>query len=152
MARLDNPFGPLRQQRFITAEEATKRGLMRQRRSTKRRNKNLEEMRQQKRFVKIARERGWEIQHQNNGASSAKRRIHLWEMGCTAGAADLLIFDRLPRDPTVRGLALEFKSDTGDQSKEQRGWECRITDLGWAYHVVRGAKEAVDVCEWWGLA
>lgn len=117
----------------------------------RRASRDSEEAREQKRWVRWARERGLEIQHQNNGASSKRRRIHLHAMGCTAGAADVLVFDRLPKKPELRGLALEFKASVGEQSKEQEAWQRRLERMGWAYHVVRSKEAAVEVCEWYGL-
>ena len=96
-----------------------------------------QEAKEQKRFVTWARSRGLEVQHQNNGSGSKARRVHLHAMGCTAGAADLLVFDCR--------LALEFKSPTGRQSDAQKAWQKRIEALGWTYCVVRSAEQAVDL-------
>lgn len=120
---------------------------------TKRRglSKNREEHREQKKFVLWARDRGLEVSHQNNGASTKARRIHLHQMGCTAGAADLLIFDRLPKFPEARGLAIEFKSSTGSRSPAQTAWADRLKYLGWICHVARTADEAKSICIFYGL-
>lgn len=143
-------FAPLAQHQVVSQAELEKRHAAKKRRRSKK-SVDLEEAREQKRFVEWARERGLEINHQNNGANSKQRRIHLYQMGCTAGAADLLIFDRLPKRPEARGLAIEFKSSNGEQSEAQIGWEARITELGWVYHVVFSSNEAKEVCRWYGL-
>ena len=109
------------------------------------------ESRNQKRFVVWARQIGLEIAHLNNGASSKTRRINLAALGCQRGAADLLIFDRLPAQPMAGGLALEFKSPEGRQSKDQKRWQKRIERLGWVYRVVRSDDEARGVCREMGL-
>ena len=143
-------FAPL-----ATHQVVAQRDLDRRKKSAKQRRSRkvveLEEAREQKRFVAWARKRGLELNHQNNGASSKARRIHLHQMGCTAGAADVLVFDRLPKQPSVRGLALEFKSASGDMSPAQVEWQNRLRRLGWRYHLVRSAAEAQQVCLWYGL-
>lgn len=120
------------------------------RRRKKRRRPDLEEAREQKAFVKWARARGLMLNHQNNGASTKARRIHLHQMGCTAGAADVLIFDNMV-DSRIRGLALEFKADGAVQSPAQRDWQIDIDRHGWVYRVVYSAEEAQTTCLGLGL-
>lgn len=109
------------------------------------------EAKAQKRFVSWARENGLEITHQNNGARTARERIRLHAMGCTAGAADILVLNRLPSDPEARGLALEFKAPNGRQSPQQVSWSKRIRAHGWRYHVVWNLQEAIELVESYGL-
>lgn len=139
---MTSPFSPLRKH-YLSGKEPKKR--------PRRKKKQNTEAREQKRFVKWARDRGIELNHQNNGANSKQRRIYLHQMGCTAGSADILIFDYLPRAPDARGLALEFKSEGGEQSDAQEDWQKRLDALGWRYHLVRSANEASEVCLWYGL-
>lgn len=139
-------FGPLRQHTVVNP------GASSPRKKRKRRRRDGPEARAQKAFVAWARERGLEIQHQNNGASSRAARIRLHAMGCTAGAADLLVFDPLPIDPAARGLALEFKSEDGEQTPDQIRWQHRVERLGWRYHLVRTQAQAIEVVQWYGLA
>ena len=134
-----NPFAPLRAHVVDTDPKP------RRKRKKARRRGDTPEAREQKRFVRWARDHGLEVQHQNNGASTKARRIHLHQMGCTAGAADILIFNRPPRYPNTVGVALEFKSQDGEQTPDQEKWEERIAELGWAYHVVRSAADAIWV-------
>lgn len=108
------------------------------------------EAEQQKAFVEIARAAGLLVQHCKQGSGNKLTRINDWRLGCTGGAADLVIFDRLPKAPTARGLALEFKAET-EQSADQKTWETRIMARGWRYHVVWSCREAVEVCEEYGL-
>ncbi len=105
----------------------------------------------QKEWVRWARKNGLTVAHLNNGSRSKVDRIRLHAMGCTAGAADILIFDRLPTAPEVRFLALEFKSPRGVQSSAQKAWQSRCEAQGGAYHVVRSADEAERICLEYGL-
>lgn len=111
----------------------------------------LSEAGEQKAFVAWARVMGLSIAHLNNGASSKSRRIYLHAMGCTAGAADILIFDRIENRNDIRGLALEFKSARGRQSPKQVSWQKQIEQCGWVYHVVKSSTEAINVCLSYGL-
>jgi hypothetical protein len=148
---MTSPFAPVRKHEVVPAAELRKRKRAAPRKRKRRRRSSTEEARQQKRFVVWARGHGLEVQHQNNGAATAKKRIELHAMGCTAGAADILVFDLLPNDQAARGLALEFKTADGEQSPDQIAWQQRVTRLGWRYHVVRSAEEAVEVVTWYGL-
>lgn len=147
MTKPTGAFGPLRQHTVVNPGASSARA----RKKRKRRRRDGPEARAQKAFVVWARERGLEIQHQNNGASSKAARIRLHAMGCTAGAADLLVFDPLPNDPAARGLALEFKSEDGEQTPDQTRWQRRAERLGWRYHLVRTKEQAIEVVRWYGL-
>lgn len=142
--RVTDPLGPLR------THEVVEPGQVKPKRKRKK-TSGQAEAKEQKRWVVWARKRGLEFAHINNGANSKARRIHLHQMGCTAGAADILVFDLLRAWPEIRGLALEFKSAGGVQGREQGMWQKRIERLGWVYHVVRSAEEAREVCEGYGL-
>jgi len=143
-AATSGAFSPLRQH---VVEEASAAKPKRRRR----RGPSVE-AREQKRFVRWARVAGLEVQHQNNGATTKARRMHLHAMGCTAGAADLIILDRLPKAPDARALGLEFKAPGGKQSDDQLAWKDRVVRLGWVYHVVWSAEDAKQVVQWYGLA
>ena len=114
-------------------------------------NRAKEEARQQKRWVAWARTRGLNFNHQNNGANTKARRIHLHQMGCTSGAADVIVFDVLPYDPPARGLALEFKAPGETLSPNPRGWREMAEAMGWRYHVVHSADAAKEICRRYGL-
>lgn len=148
-------FGPLRAHTVAVPTASGAKASGRRKRGRGRparvRSGDGPEAQQQKRFVEWARGVGLEVQHQNNGAKTKAERLRLWAMGCTAGAADLIILDPLPNDPEARGLALEFKYGDGEQTPDQRAWERRVKALGWRYHVVWSAEEAVEVVAWYGL-
>ncbi len=143
-------FKPLRDHTVLSEQDVAKMARGRKRRQCKRKGEGPE-ARIQKAFVVWARKVGLELSHQNNGSNSKAGRIRLHAMGCTAGAADILIFDPLPRAPRARGLALEFKAPDGEQTSDQESWECRLVQLGWRYHVVRSTEQAIEVCTWYGL-
>lgn len=144
-------FGPLLVHEVISQKQEMERLEKSKRRRVASKKRNAEEHLEQKKWVAWARFCNLEFNHQNNGASSKARRIHLHQMGCTAGAADILIFTRLPGAPEARGLALEFKASKGKQSKDQTGWEKRVTSEGWIYHVVRSSNDAKMVCASYGI-
>lgn len=143
---MTNPFAPNRSHQTLAPGEKPKPKAKRRRRS------ESEEARIQKVFVKWARSKRLEVQHQNNGANTKAERVRLHALGCAAGAADLIIMDRLPNDPGARGLALEFKTPTGEQSDAQVRWERRVVALGWRYHLVRSVDQAKSVVQKYGLA
>lgn len=146
-------FSPLRQHDVIDWSEydARMRHKVKRRAKRKRGAPKRPEDAVQMAFVRWARKAGLELQHQNNGDESPARRRYLHLMGCTNGAADVLIFDPLPAVPEARGLALEFKSSKGVQSEAQVGWQRRIERLGWRYHVVQSVEEAKRVVRSYGL-
>lgn len=145
-------FSPLRRHETETLAAAAKRSAKNAKARDRRRKRGRPEEKAQKAFVAWARGAGIEVQHQNNGHPTKAGRIRLHAMGCTPGAGDVLVFDILPRDPAIRGLALEFKSDVGVQSDDQQGWQRRVVSRGWVYHLVRSATQAAEVCQWYGLA
>ena len=148
--RPSSAFGPLRTHAVVDPADLS-HGAGGRKKRRKRKGRDGPEAREQKKFVAWARKRGLELQHQNNGAGTKAARIRLHAMGCTAGAADILIFDVLPDEPGVRGLALEFKSEDGEQTPDQVKWQRRIERLGWRYHVVRSKDQATEVVQWYGL-
>lgn len=165
MTKPKNPFGPLRTHAVVDPPTTSWGGqadpvadikslIERLGGKPKRRRRRGDgpEARIQKAFVAWARRHGLEVQHQNNGANSKAARIRLHALGCTAGAADILIFDRLPNYPTARGLALEFKVPGGGQTPEQWEWQQRLQIQGWRYHVVWAKQGAIDVVQRYGLA
>ena len=148
-----SPFAPLRRHTVATG---TKPPTGRARRATghtrRLRGGETAEARAQKEFVRWARAHGLEVAHVNNGAKTTAQRVRLHALGCAAGAADLLIFDRLPNAPEARGLALEFKAGRGKQSQDQLDWQSRVEGHGWVYHVVYGKTEAIATVRFYGLA
>lgn len=121
------------------------------RKKNKKPNKNNSEEKTQKTFVSWARSNNLEIAHLNNGSGNKLSRIRLSAMGCSAGAADILVFDKIPEKPEIRGIALEFKTKTGKQSNSQKSWQKRIESLGWKYYIVRTFNEAKSILNAYGL-
>ena len=80
----------------------------------------------------------------NEGRRSRVAGARLRMQGLSAGVPDLLIFDRAPLAPDVRGVALEVKRRKGGRvSPAQRSWLDGLTARGWHAVVVRGADEAI---------
>lgn len=67
--------------------------------------------------------------------------------GLEPGIPDLLIFERCPADPSVRGVAFELKTPRGRVSVAQVQCMERLTDHGWLCYVIRSKQEAVDVLQ-----
>lgn len=84
--------------------------------------------------------------------------IHKAE-GAVAGVADLLffmpaVFDaetaRITGAPILAyGLAIEFKTDKGKMSQEQKDWARMIRAAGWAYEVVRSYESFQMLINGW---
>ena len=146
MSKTSSAFGPLRAHKVVDVSE-----LGRKQKRRRRKKKRDPEAKIQKAWVIWARSRGLEVQHQNNGAKAVARKIHLAEMGCANGAADILVLDRLPDHPFVRCLAIEFKAPGGVQSAAQKKWQARVERLGWRYHLAWSKAEAIDICQSYGL-
>lgn len=123
--------------------------------------RNYHETKIQKRCVQWLRERGILVQHLKQGSKSANARRNDYEMGCTPGAADLVIFDVVcasVSDPAVtvyalacRGLFVEFKAPKGVQSDDQERWQAAVERRGWAYRIVRSLAEMEAVAREFGL-
>jgi hypothetical protein len=84
----------------------------------------------------------------NGGKRGPREAAILKAEGVSAGAPDWVLF--VPRTPWA-GLALEFKSPTGDGclSKVQAEWHTRLRAQGWSVHLVKSAVEAWDVLTWY---
>ena len=76
----------------------------------------------------------------NEGRRSVQEGIKLGKMGLTKGVADFLLISRI--------LALEMKTETGKQTKEQEEFERLIWRFGGEYHLVRSAIECVAKIKW----
>lgn len=71
--------------------------------------------------------------------------------GLKPGAPDVLIFERAPSRPEVRGVFLELKSATGSASRAQRLWRERLAALGWVgdfYRSLASALAFLDSLGW----
>lgn len=78
----------------------------------------------------------------NGGYRSAREAGALKASGVKAGVPDILVFDRVPRWPSARGVALELKALDGALSEEQREWLEALGAHGWVTLVAYGADEA----------
>ncbi len=73
----------------------------------------------------------------NGGFRNILTAIGLRAAGVRSGVPDILIFDRVPTRPDVRGIALEVKRARGGKvSDNQREWLEVLTGLGWECRVV----------------
>jgi hypothetical protein len=125
--------------------------------TTAKRGRNYGESKIQKSCVRWLRERGVLVQHLKQGSKSYNARRNDYEMGCTLGAADIVIFDRVCVPGTTsangfnRALAVEFKTLTGKQSDDQKRWQAAVERRGWAYRIVRSLTEMEAVAREFGL-
>lgn len=76
----------------------------------------------------------------NEGRRSAREGLKMVRMGLTKGVADFLLVSRM--------LALEMKTETGKQTKEQKDFETLLWKYGGEYHLVRSAIECVNKIKW----
>lgn len=79
----------------------------------------------------------------NNARQGAIRKRE----GAVRGVADLMLM--LPIIPTHNGLFLEAKTDKGRQSAEQKKFEQRAEEMGYAYKVFRSFDEFKEAIEWY---
>lgn len=63
-------------------------------------------------------------------------------LGLVKGRSDMVYYS-----PAHGAIMIEFKTDTGIQSKEQKEWESRITNAGYQYHVVRSLTQFKTLIE-----
>lgn len=78
----------------------------------------------------------------NGGARSRAEAAIMKGEGVMAGVADMLI--TVPRGG-YGCLGLEFKTDKGRQSAEQKEWQRAFESAGNRYAVVRSIEEAISV-------
>lgn len=78
----------------------------------------------------------------NGGMRNAIVGAKLKAEGVLAGVADLLL---LEANWEYRGLAIEFKTEEGRQSKAQEEWQRYITGRGWEYVIVRSIDQFIKV-------
>lgn len=70
------------------------------------------------------------------GTTNAIKTVISKSMGLLAGVADTIVI--LPSKELV---FVEFKTDVGRQSKAQKEFEKRVTDLAYKYFVIRSLSE-----------
>lgn len=100
---------------------------------------------EQKIVVEYLKARGMMFSHVPNGAKRGFRTASwLKSLGLTKGMPDILIFDRVPKNPDVRGVAIEMKRRKGGViSIEQNSIMERLRECGWLCQVAHGANEAI---------
>jgi len=105
---------------------------------------NREEARLQETIVAWCRRRGLRPIHvANEHVRNAAQAAIANRAGMQPGVADLLILERCPAAPDVRGVALELKSAKGRLRPEQSSWLDMMQGEGWVCAVVRTKQEAV---------
>lgn len=83
----------------------------------------------------------------NGGARSKATGAILKREGVLKGVPDLFLM--VPIIPTHNGLFLEAKTDIGRQSKEQKEFQKRAEEQGYAYKVFRSFDEFKEAIEWY---
>ncbi|MDR0742150.1 MAG: hypothetical protein LBE98_01660 [Puniceicoccales bacterium] len=71
----------------------------------------------------------------NEGAQTERRRLYCYRMGMTRGISDVNV-DIPSRDGRYGYLRLEFKSDTGCQSPDQRTYQSLVSQYGNGKYVI----------------
>lgn len=77
----------------------------------------------------------------SSGKLYCSEGVKMKRLGVKPGVADIFVMM-----PTVEyhGLWLEFKSENGKQTAEQKDFERLATSAGYCYRVVRSVYEAID--------
>lgn len=78
----------------------------------------------------------------SNAISGAIRKA----MGVTKGVADTML--AIQRGGYA-GLFIEFKTEVGRQSLEQKEWEIIIQNQGYLYRVIRSLEEFKELINWY---
>ena len=82
----------------------------------------------------------------NEGKRSPRAAAILKAEGMSPGVPDYLIFDRIPAQPEIRGVAIELKRRAPAYRAptiSQRRWLAALEAQGWLCHVARGAEDAI---------
>lgn len=81
----------------------------------------------------------------NGGLRSKVEAMKLKSTGTLAGVSDLIIYHHKKIEElgvmTVLNIFVEVKTETGNQSKEQKQFEARVTKMGFRYVIVRSLDE-----------
>ena len=81
----------------------------------------------------------------NEGRRTVHRGAQLKRIGLKAGVPDVIIMSKLPKYPSIRGVAVELKRTHGSTtSQEQHAWLQAMTACGWMTFVAKGAKSAIE--------
>ncbi len=83
-------------------------------------------------------ERGLLCYNLNNSANKIQGNQNK-ALGLIKGRSDMVYYKN------GKAIMLEFKTETGTQSKEQKEWEQRIKSEGFEYRVVRNFKDFLSI-------
>ena len=72
----------------------------------------------------------------NGGTRNIKEAMTFKATGLLKGASDLIVIF-----PNGKLCFVELKTDKGVQSIEQKDFECRVSSLGFEYHLIRSLEE-----------
>ena len=82
-------------------------------------------------------ERGLLCYNLNNSANKIQGNINK-SLGLIKGRSDMVYYKK------GKAIMLEFKTENGNQSKEQKEWENRIKEEGFDYIIIRTFYEFTD--------
>lgn len=72
----------------------------------------------------------------NGGTRNIREAMTFKATGLLKGASDLVVIF-----PNGKLCFVELKTDKGVQSAEQKDFECRVSSLGYEYHLIRSLEE-----------
>ena len=72
----------------------------------------------------------------NGGTRNIREAMTFKATGLLKGASDLIVIF-----PNGKLCFVELKTDKGVQSAEQKDFECRVSSLGFEYHLIRSLDE-----------
>ena len=72
----------------------------------------------------------------NGGTRNIREAMTFKATGLLKGASDLVVIF-----PNGKLCFVELKTDKGIQSSEQKDFECRVSSLGYEYHLIRSLEE-----------
>lgn len=80
----------------------------------------------------------------NGAGTTARNRLHLYTEGLLAGMPDLFIAKACKG---FNGLFIEMKTDTGEESKEQKVLRKKLNEAGYLVFVARSDRTAINLIE-----
>lgn len=72
----------------------------------------------------------------NGGTRNIREAMTFKATGLLKGASDLVVIF-----PNGKLCFVELKTDKGVQSTEQKDFECRVSSLGFEYHLIRSLED-----------
>lgn len=79
-------------------------------------------------------ERGLLCYNLNNSANKIQGNQNK-ALGLIKGRSDMVYYK------TGKAIMLEFKTETGKQSKEQKEWQLLVESQGFEYHIIRSLED-----------